>query len=182
LFSYDLFKRWKPDIEDHRLVVIGRIVTFVGMVAAIIWSPLLGRFDSVFQGINSMICYIAPPITVVFVWGVLWRRASARAAQITLYCGSALGLTVFLLDWYKDITGWNVLFMMSAFYLFAACSMILVVASLIWPHEHNAESEEVVWSSPLAALKGEAWPGVGNYKFLAFLLFVVMLALYYVFA
>ncbi|MFV1966219.1 MAG: sodium:solute symporter [Pirellulaceae bacterium] len=182
LFSYDLFKRWKPDIDDHRLVVIGRIVTFFGMIAAIIWSPFLGRFDSVFQGINSMICYIAPPITAVFLWGVLWRRASARAAQITLYSGSALGLTVFLLDWYKEVTGWGVLFMMSAFYLFAACSIILVIASFVWPHEHTTESDALVWSNPLAALQGEAWPGLGNYKLLAFLLFIVMLALYWVFA
>jgi SSS family solute:Na+ symporter len=95
LFSYDLYKRWRPNTSDHTLVTIGRIATFVAMVAAILWSPLLGRFESLFQGINAMISYIAPPITAVFLWGVLWKRASSIAAQTTLYFGSLLGLIVF---------------------------------------------------------------------------------------
>jgi SSS family solute:Na+ symporter len=183
LFSYDLFKRWKPDVEDHQLVVIGRLVTFVAMIAAILWSPLLGRFGSIFQGINSMISYIAPPITVVFVWGVLWRPASALAARLTLYIGSVLGAIVFLLDLNSKTTGWDVPFMMSAFYLFAACSVILVVVSLLRPHQHTPQSERLVWANPLAALKAEnAWRGLGDFRILAGLLFVVMIALYAVFA
>lgn len=183
LFSYDLFKRWKPDVDDHRLVVIGRVVTFVAMIAAILWSPLLGRFGSIFQGINAMISYIAPPITVVFLWGVLWRRSSALAAQLTLYIGSVLGAVVFVLDWYKDVTGWDVPFMLAAFYLFAVCSVILVVISLLSPHQHTDQSERLVWANPLAALKAEnAWRGLGDFRLLAGLLFVVMIALYSVFA
>ncbi len=204
LFSYDLLKRWRPETGDRTLVLVGRIVTFLAMIAAMAWSPFLGRFGSVFQGINSMICYIAPPITTVFLWGVLWRRGSALAARITLYGGSALGLCVFLLDFRKvdissqlaamGMTGlsermvaaglggpWHVLFMMSAFYLFAICSGLYFFCSLIWPHQHTPESERLVWGNPLAALKGDAWPGLGNYKFLAGLLTVTMIVLYVIF-
>ena len=204
LFSYDLLKRWRPETGDRTLVLAGRIVTFVAMIVAMIWSPFLERFGSVFQGINSMICYIAPPITTVFLWGVLWRRGSARAARLTLYLGSVLGLCVFLLDFFKiDIASqlasigmsalseqmvavglggpWNVLFMMSAFYLFSICSALYVLLSLIWPHEHTEESERLVWSNPLAALQGDAWPGLGNYKVLAALLTVIMIILYVIF-
>jgi len=181
LFSYDLFKRWKPDIEDRHLVVIGRLVTLVGMIAAIVWSPLLERYPSIFQGITAMICYIAPPITAVFLWGVLWRRASSPAAQLTLYIGSALGLTVFLLDWFKQYTRWSVPSMMATFYLFVICSLILFLVSWAYPHRHTPESEPLVWSHPLEALRSKGWPGIGNYKLLSALLFVVMIALYMVF-
>ncbi len=181
LFSYDLYKRWKPNTSDRTLVTIGRIATFLAMIAAILWSPFLSRFESVFQGINSMISYIAPPITVVFLWGVLWKRASSIAAQITLYCGSALGLTVFLLDWYKDATGWNVPFMMAAFYLFVICSLILFAVSMIVPHTHTSESERLVWSNPLEAIKGQEWRGIFDYRFLSGLLVVVMILLYAIF-
>jgi SSS family solute:Na+ symporter len=204
LFSYDLLKRWRPETGDRTLVFVGRIVTFVAMIVAMIWSPFLERFGSIFQGINSMICYIAPPITTVFLWGVFWRRGSARAARLTLYAGSALGLCVFLLDFFKvDISlalasagmsglsewmitaglggPWSVLFMMSAFYLFCICSAMYALLSLVWPHAHTAESERLVWSNPLAALRGEAWPGLGNYKFLAAVLTVTMLVLYGIF-
>ena len=50
LFSYDLYKRWYPQTSDHKLVIIGRIATFAAMVFAILWSPFLGHFESIFQG------------------------------------------------------------------------------------------------------------------------------------
>jgi len=182
LFSHDLYKRWKPDTPERKLVGIGRIVTFAAMIAAIAWSPHIARWESIFQGIVAMICYIAPPITAVFVAGVFWKRASGRAAQWTLYTGSGLGLAVFLLDIFKESTGWNVPSMMATFYLFVICLVILVVMSALKPHQHDERSRKLVWGSPLDALRSPGWPGVGNYKFLAALLFAVMVFLYAVFA
>ena len=80
VFSYDVVKRWWPETSEHRLVLCGRIVTAVAMVLAIVWSPLVGQFETIFQGLNDLICYMAPPVTAVFLLGVFWRRASARAA------------------------------------------------------------------------------------------------------
>ncbi|MEA3365977.1 MAG: sodium/solute symporter, partial [Candidatus Hydrogenedentes bacterium] len=113
LFSHDLYKRFFPMTSERGLVRVGRITTFAGMLLAVAWSPFLGRFPSIFQGINAAICYIAPPITVVFLFGVFWKGASSRGAIVTLMTGSALGLLVFLLEWFKAYTGWEVLFMMA---------------------------------------------------------------------
>lgn len=182
LVSYDLVKRWRPNTSQRALVRIGRLTAFLTMGAAIVWSLQLGRFESIFQGISALIAYIAPPITTVFLWGVFWRRASGRAAATTLILGSVLGFVVFLLDWNKAETGWNVPFLMAAFYLFVICSLILFTASMRWPHQHTAESEKLVWRTPLAALDSAGWSGLGNYKILAGLLFAVMVSLYWVFS
>ncbi len=182
LFSYDLYKRWRPETSDHKLVIIGRIATAVAMVLAILWSPLIAHFQSIYQGSNTVICYLAPPITTVFVLGVFWRRASSAGALATLIIGSFLGFVVFLLDWFKTTTGWKLQFMMAAFWLFIICVVIHIVVSLLRPHQHTAESEKLVWGSPLEALKGKGWAGLGNYKVLAGILFVVMVALYVIFA
>jgi SSS family solute:Na+ symporter len=187
LFSYDIYKRWRPQASEKTLVIVGRIVTFVAMVAAIIWSPFVGHYDSIFQGIASVISYFAPPITAVFVFGILWRRASDKAAIMTLGIGSLMGLVVFLVDWFKDkawlkqYIEWKVPFLMASFYLFLLCSAILVTVSLIRPHKHNTESESLVWSNPLESLRSEAWKGIGNYKLLALLLFGIMVVLYIIF-
>ncbi|MBN2211914.1 MAG: sodium:solute symporter [Sedimentisphaerales bacterium] len=202
LFSYDIYKRYSPKTSEQQLVSIGRVVTFIAMIVAIFWSLFLGRFDSIFQGINAMICYIAPPITVVFLWGVFWKGASSFGARAALYIGSFLGLVVFIVDWCKDYAGmfswlnekipaltpvWNawdnysIPFMMMAFYLFVACSIILLVGSMIKPHVHTETSAKLVWEHPLACLRDPGWKGFGNYKFLAALLFVVMVILYIVF-
>jgi len=181
LFCYDLYRRFRPDVSDARLVRIGRWVTFAAMAAAIVWSPFIGHFESLFQGVVSVICYIAPPITAVFVWGVFWKRASGTAATWTLYLGSALGFAVFLLDWFKERTGWAVPSMMATFYLFVVCSVLLAAISWARPHVHTEESRRLVWEHPLESLRTPGWPGLGNYKLLAGVLFVVMVALYVVF-
>jgi solute:Na+ symporter, SSS family len=182
LFSLDLYKRWRPAASEKKLTSIGRWATFAAMVAAILWSPLISHFQSIFQGIVSLICYVAPPITAVFVWGVFWKRASAKAAAATLTAGSGLGLIVFFLDWFKDKTGWHVPSMMATFYLFVICSIILIVVSCLKPQTHTAESEALVWKNPWAAVKESAWTGWFDYRVVAGVLFAVMIALYMIFA
>ncbi len=181
LFSYDLYKQVKPDADEKKLVRVGRIVTIVGMLLAILWSPFLGRYPTIFQGINAAICYISPPITTVFVFGVFWKKASSFGSIVTLCIGSVLGFAVFLLDFMKETTGWNVPFMMSGFYLFCICSVIMVIASLMKQEAMTEERNALIWNHPFDALKEPGLKGVGNYKFLSLLLFVSMIILYAVF-
>jgi len=182
LFTLDIYKRWKPGTPERKLILIGRVVTFMAMLAAILWSPLVSHFQSIFQGIVAIICYIAPPITAVFVWGVFWKKASAAGAYATLSAGSGLGLIVFFLDWFKDRTGWNVPPMMATFYLFMICSAILVIVSLKKPHIPTAESERLVWTSPMEAIRGKLESGISDFRVVAAVLFVVMVVLYTIFA
>ncbi len=179
LFCYDIYKRWRPNTTDRKMIILGRWVTFIGMILAIILSRFCERFESIFQGVTTVICDIAPPITAVFVWGVFWRRASARAALITLIGGGILGAVTFSVDMSIDIyKTFGVPAMLQTFILFLVCSLMMFVFSMIYPHQHTPESELLVWDSPLAALESKGWPGIGNYKFLAGVLFVIMVILY----
>lgn len=181
LFSFDLYKQWKPETSEKKLIVIGQIATVVCMIVAIFWSRLIANFASIFQGISAMISYLAPPVTTVFIFGVFWKRASSRGAIWTLSLGALLGLGVFLLDWF-DVAWWNIGFMYAAFLLLLVCSAIMVLISLIWPHEHSEESLKLVWKHPLDALKDKGWRGIGNYKFLSLALFVAMVGFYWAFS
>ena len=203
VFSYDIVKRWWPQTTDRTLVLVGRIVTAVAMVLAIAWSPLIGRFETIFQGLNDLICYMAPPVTAVFLFGVFWRRTSGRAALITLWSGAAVGLAVFVVDFFKvgtwsfpvlDVAGgslrldwtepsrWNVHSMITGFYMFLIASATLVVCSYLLPHKHTDQSSRLVWKSPLEPLRGKAWRGLGNYRLVALALLAVMVFLYWSFA
>lgn len=187
LFSYDLYRRWRPAASEKSIVRMGRMVTFFAMIAAIFWSQACGHYKSIFQGVQTVVCCIAPPITAVFLWGVFWRGANARGAIVTLWSGSVLGLIVFLLDRFKDqawlqaYIQWDMTSMMATFYLFILCSLILVAVSKLFPRSLNAEQTALVWDRPTAALRGPAWPGIGNYRVLSALLCLVMIALYIVF-
>ena len=181
LFSFDVYQKLKPNVPEVKLIGIGRLVTFIGMIAAILWSPFLGRFPTIFDGIATMICYIAPPITAVFLGGVFSKRISSTAAFHVLVVGSGLGFVLFLLDWFKDYIGWHLNFMIGSFILFMVCSALLIVISYRFPHVHTEQSIALVWRNPLEAIKAPGWKGIGNYKTLSLLLLFVMVMLYIIF-
>tara|TARA_Y100001933_G_scaffold59371_1_gene59386 strand:+ start:11159 stop:12868 length:1710 start_codon:yes stop_codon:yes gene_type:complete len=189
LFSYDLYKRFRPETSDRRLVFVGRLTAGVALVAAIGLVPLLDGYPSIFNGLNDIIAHIAPPVTCVFVLGVFWPRASAVSAKLTLWFGSALGAGVFLIsklgegtaaaDWLSTLSGGS--FMMMAFFLLCACVAMQVSFSLIWPSGERERASKLYWASPLEPLREKGWPGIGNYKLLSVLLIGGMAVLYYFF-
>lgn len=182
LFSYDLYKRFKPEAGDQQLVRIGRISAGVALIASIGLLPLLNRYESLFSGINDIIAHIAPPITTVFLLGIFWKKASAKSAQYTLWLGSLLGAVVFVINktYPTSIIG-DIPFMMMAFYLFCSCVVFQVILSYAFPVQHTESSAVLFWKSPLEPLSAKGWSGIGNYKFLSLLLLLVMTVLYWMF-
>ncbi|RFS24479.1 sodium:solute symporter [Chitinophaga silvatica] len=178
LVSYDLYKRNKPQATDSKLVTVGRIAAVLALLLSIGLLPLLNRYESLFIGINDVISHIAPPITCVFLLGIFWKKASARAAQYTLWIGSLLGATVYFVG---KIYPLNVPALLIAFYLFLACVFLQVTLSFVYPMQHTAASSKLYWESPLAPLRDKGWPGIANYKVLSLLLILIMVVLYWLF-
>jgi SSS family solute:Na+ symporter len=181
LFSFDLYKRFKPNTSDKKLVHIGRIATVVGVVAAIIWSPIISKFPSIYTAIASMICYIAPPITAVFMVGIFWKRATAKAAAITLWSGFGMGLLIFSLDLGKAHTGWSINFMHAAGMMCGICILIMIIASLIDTDTNTEENLKLVWDSPLTPLRIPGAKGLLNYKILSLLVMLAASIIYFLF-
>lgn len=179
LFSYDIFKRWRPGTSDHALVRIGKITTVVATILAIILSPIFGHYSTIIEGLNKLISYIAPPITAVFLFGVFWKKASGKAAYSTLVTGALLGLLLFVLDW-NGVYQWN--FMMTAFYLLLGCSALIVALSYVFPEPLKEEAKTLVWENWREPLRGEAHGRVlGNYRILSAAVVVTFVVLYYFF-
>ncbi len=179
LVAYDLFKRYKPDLGDHQLVKIGKITTVAGTILAIVCSPLFGHYSTIFEGINKLISYVAPPITTVFLLGVFWKRASGKSAFITLIAGMILGFVAFYLDWNHIYRGD---FMLIAFELFIACVVIMVATTFCFPEPLKAEAKVLVWEDWREPLRGEAGGrGLGNYRLLAGLVLIAFVVLYFIF-
>jgi len=179
LVAYDLFKRYKPSLGDHQLVRIGKITTIAGTILAIIASPLFGHYTTIFEGINKLISYVAPPITAVFLLGVFWKRASGKSAFITLIVGMTLGLVTFYLDWNNIYRGD---FMLIAFFLLVVCVAIMAATTFLFPEPFKAEAKLLVWENWREPLRGESGGrGLGNYRVLAGLILAVFIALYFIF-
>ncbi|MHC1766262.1 MAG: SLC5 family protein [Verrucomicrobiia bacterium] len=179
LVAYDLFKRHRPGISDQSLVTIGKATTTLATVLAIVASPIFGHYTTIFEGINKLISYVAPPITTVFLLGVFWKRASGRSALITLVFGMGLGFAAFYLDWNNIYRGD---FMLIAFLLLLACLAIMVVTTFAWPEPLKDEARLLIWEDwkePLRAPPGGR--GLGNYRMAALAMLVVFSTLYIIF-
>lgn len=189
LFSFDIYKRFKPDTSDDKLVGVGRIAAGVALILSIVMIPMLNNYPSLFEGLNDIIAHIAPPVTCVFVLGIFWPRASAKSAKLTLWFGSLLGALVFVFGKLGDATALGAFidhftessFMMTAFYLLCICVIMQVTFSYIWPAGESERNSQLFWKSPLEPLRHKGWSGIGNYKFLAMLLIVIMCVLYWMF-
>jgi len=179
LVAYDLFKRHKPDIKDHQLVTIGKVTTVLGTILAIVASPLFGHYTTIFEGINKLISYVAPPITAVFLLGVFWKRASGKSALITLITGMALGFVAFYLDWNNIYRGD---FMLIAFLLLVACLLIMAATTFMFPEALKPEAKPLIWEDWREPLRGQAGGrGLANYRLATGLILLVFAVLYLVF-
>ncbi len=180
LFSYDIYRRWITTEDERHLVRVGRIATFVAMCVAVVWSLSLSSQKTViFQAMVDVFPVVAPPTAVTFLWGVFWRRTSARAAFLILVGGSLVGVVVFILTKLEWMTI-NSLFM--AFILFVAESVIIVLLSLAFPHQHTEESQRLVWRSPWEALRRGEHGGRLDFRLVAAALVITMVGLYWWFS
>jgi SSS family solute:Na+ symporter len=92
IFTIDIYKKLKPNMPENKLLNVGRIATGIVVVLGIIWIPIMEKIGggTLYKYLQSVQSYIAPPITAVFVLGILWKRVNAKAAIVTLLSGLAI--------------------------------------------------------------------------------------------
>jgi SSS family solute:Na+ symporter len=94
--TMDLVKRFAlPELSEHKSVKLGRFITAVALVAAVLMAFYIGSMRaSLFVYIQKLFTFFAPPFSAVFLLGAVWRRVGGPAATITVFVGFALGLVV----------------------------------------------------------------------------------------
>jgi solute:Na+ symporter, SSS family len=99
LITMDVYKKWRPEASEKRLVFVGRVTTAGIVVISVLWIPFIRNLNNeVYQYLQSVQAYVGAPITATFLVGILWRGATAPAALTTLITGGLIGATRFLMD------------------------------------------------------------------------------------
>ena len=142
LFTMDFYSRLNPGVSQHRLVWIGRIATTVMVLIGLAWIPVIeggrGLYDYL-QGVQS---YLAPPIFVVFFLGIFWKRLNGAGCLAALIVGFIMGLArlaidtpVKLIDDFAYAEGsflWivnNIFFQYYSMLILAVCMVVMVAVS-----------------------------------------------------
>lgn len=194
LVTMDFVRKVKPDAPNHALVVIGRVVTGIFMVLAIVWAPQIVNFPNIWTYLQQMLAYLAPPIVACFAIGVFWKRATAAGAVAALVIGHTAAAIIFVLA-LSDIVivqtqalttietelvaaGAPVVhFLYVAPIVFAVSAAALIGVSLATPAPDPARIRELTWSRSMFhdhAL--DEVPFYKNYRYLSLALLLTTFA------
>jgi SSS family solute:Na+ symporter len=98
LFTVDLYQKWKPAASQHQLVRTGRIATGIMVLIALLWIPVIKNAQGLYNYLQAVQGYLAPPIFVVFFFGVFFKRLNAQGALWAMVVGFAMGLFRMFVD------------------------------------------------------------------------------------
>ncbi len=98
LFTVDLYEKLKPGASQSQIVRTGRIATTIMVLIALMWIPVVQGAHSLYDYLQSVQGYLAPPIFVVFFFGVFWKRLNAKGCLWAMVVGFALGIFRMLVD------------------------------------------------------------------------------------
>jgi SSS family solute:Na+ symporter len=146
LITWDIYKKLNPGASEKRLVLVGMLSTSVLVVLGLAWIPLMDRISAqLYQYLQSVQAYIAPPIAAVFLLGLLSDRINARGAMAALYVGFVLGVGRLVLELNKGALGGALFayadlnFLHFAALLFIVCALVLIAVSLTAPPPARAQ-------------------------------------------
>jgi len=85
ILTIDFYKRlWKPSASDREMVRVGRLTAVAVLAIGVLWTPVVGRWETLFGYFQECWFFMAVPIVVVFVSALLWPRSNNFSATATL--------------------------------------------------------------------------------------------------
>jgi SSS family solute:Na+ symporter len=94
----DFYSKFRPEASEKELVRMGRIATAVMVVVGLLWIPVIQGSRGLYDYLQGVQSYLAPPIFVVFFFGIFMKRLNAKGALWALGIGFAMGLFRLAID------------------------------------------------------------------------------------
>lgn len=180
VFTLDIYvRKFRPRATPEQTVLLGRLTVLAGAALSIFLVLGLAEvkgFD-LFTLSQSVLFYLAPPITAVFLVGTLWKGATARAANAVLSLGTVLsvGLGTCHLMHFPSERFWPPSLFMSFLICAGLCLLMIAVSFLDRRGRGAAAAAEAIapaaGTEPASPLVKRVWG----------ILILVMVALYILF-
>lgn len=132
VFTMDIYvKNFKPDCSDKEITRIGRWVVLGGAALSVLLAISITFIQglSFFNIFQSVLSFIAPPMSVAFLFSVLWKRTSARAINCVLTVGTLFSMGTGIL-YYCGYIFAGLHFLYLSFFIFILLGAFTFVYSL----------------------------------------------------
>lgn len=159
LYTMDIYQKQHPEASEKQLVKVGRIATGVVVLLGMAWIPLMSRIGGgLYNYLQSVQSYLAPPIAAVFLLGVFFKRLNATGAYSSMVVGFVIGIAKLTLQlfadqfaegsWIHSFATMNFLYF--CIYLFLFSAVWMVVVSLFTPKPTDAQLNGLTFSTTVA--------------------------------
>jgi SSS family solute:Na+ symporter len=182
IFTLDIYAKFKgiqTRAEDEAgtlerekgLVLIGRIAATVSIVIAMATArPLLGSLDQAFQYIQEFSGFVTPGITVIFLLGLFWPKATEAGALV----GAVASVVISFIFWYPADWGGSawlnaVPFMNRMSIVFFVSLALAVLVSLVRPAAAGRN---------LITMEGVSFRTSTGFNIAALIIILILVALY----
>jgi len=191
LFTMDFYSKLRPKATQAQLVKIGRVATVVMVIIGLLWIPVIQGAKGLYDYLQGIQAYLAPPIFVVFFFGVFMKRLNGPGCLATLLTGFVMGVARLIIDTPVKLGGtpyeegsflWiinNIFFQYYSLLITIVCIIVFLVVSYATKPPDYAKISGLTFStlSPQDKLETQAsW----NWKdvILSILLVLAIIAIY----
>ncbi|XP_030639646.1 sodium/glucose cotransporter 4-like [Chanos chanos] len=176
LFTMDIWLRFRRHASEGELMIVGRVFILVLVVVSILWIPIIQSTSGgqLFDYVQSITSYLAPPVTAVFLMAIFWERVNEQGAFWGLIVGLVVGAVRMIMEFAygspscgqpdpRPAVLRDVHYLYFAIILFSITIMVITVVSLCTPPippQHlvrltwwtrNSKEERVEMEDPWAA-------------------------------
>lgn len=179
IFTLDIYvRRFKPESSQKEIIRIGRLIALLGAILGVLLALGVSKLDGtdIFMLAQSILGFLAPPMAVVFLMGVLWKKTTPIAANTILSMGSmiSIGIGICVLLGLPNKGFWPHPLILS-FFIFVGLIALIIIISIATMKSYRG--------SPLPALRKTIFQNDSNKVVwsLWIVLSTVMIALYIIF-
>ena len=184
LYTMDIYKKQHPEASEKQLVKVGRIATGIVVLLGMAWIPMMGRIPGgLYDYLQSVQSYLAPPIAAVFLLGVFFKRLNAKGAYAAMVIGFIVGLLKLTLQLFRDklpdggllYSFATINFLYFCIYLFLFSIGVMVTVSLLTPKPSEEQIRGLTFATTVAADKAASRASWNKWDVILSLIVVVII-------
>ena len=189
LFTMDIYQKIKPAASNKELVKVGRITTAIVVVLGMIWIPLMSKISGVlYQYLQSVQSYLAPPIAAVFLLGVFSKRINSKGAFTAMVVGFLIGVLRIVLELNRtSLTGFaynfaTLNFLYFCIILFLVSIAILIIVSLFTEKPSEEQLNGLTFATTVSADRAASrasWNALDVWLSSIVIVFIVAIFIYF---
>jgi SSS family solute:Na+ symporter len=158
LLTLDIYKGLiKKNAPDKQLVKFARWTGTLFLIFGALWSPMVGKFGSIFSYAQDSWALMLAPVMAVFFLAIFWKRMTKAAAILALLLAVPMLILVYLRQFYGVLAAFNIFNLSGIVFILSAAAIVLI--SLLTSPSRSENLESTLWHRRLVPLPQEEVSG-----------------------